>query len=185
MRSPRCPTCERPFNRLWDVPWVTVERVQLRPLSQRPWPEPCVKLLARKPRDLTSAQQRIQLDLRRIIDDREAKRAQAIEITALDGLRDYMASLRKLSGRTVRWWTLLPPWQPKQRLGWYQTVQIPGSPREEHSSARWVVGLGITHWRGELRARLDVELVLHQREFGENCGTLASVWLLGHLNRAR
>ncbi len=185
MRSPRCPTCERPFERLWDVPRVTVERVQLGALWQRPWPGPLVKLLARKPRELTWAQRRIQFDLRRIVDDREAKRAQASEVAALDGLRDYMARLRTLSGRTVRWWTLLPPWQPKKELGWYQTVQIPGSPREEDSSARWVVGLGITHWRGKLRARLDVELVLHQREFGENCGTLARVWLLGHLNRAR
>ena len=141
-----------------------------------------MKLLARKPRELTLAQRRIQLDLRRIIDAGKAKRVQATEVAALDSLRDYMATLRKLSGRTVRWWMLLPPWQPKRKLGWYQTVQIPGSPREKDSSARWVVGLGITHWRGELRARLDVELVLHQREFGENCGTLARVWLLGHLN---
>jgi hypothetical protein len=183
MPQQRCLMCERAIERLYDVPRVTVERVQVLGLLQRRWSGP-VKSVARNLRQLTRDQRRLQLDIRRIVDDREAMLARAREVAALDGPRDYVARLQKLSGRTVRWSALLPPWQPKREHVQFRDVQIPGSPCQDNGPERWVVGLHTTHWRGDLRARVDVELVWQCRQFGETGGTLARVWLRGHLNRA-
>jgi hypothetical protein len=99
-------------------------------------------------------------------------------------VRDYVACLRSLVGKTVAARALLPSWQSKTDR--QTSACIPGSPRERASSRRWVVRLA-TRWRAAgLGACVDVELVReegHRWVCGERVGTLARVWVRGHLVR--
>jgi len=182
--SPVCPACARSIRLIVDVPRVRVDRVQCLGLRQRSGTLALSGHSSRKgPPRSASRDLRLRADLRRLVEEHAEMLAAARQVATGDPVREYMAHLRSLSGRTVYSSSLLPSWQSRTRL---VSARVPGSPQGGSRSTCWAVSL-FAHWRGAtLAARVDVELVReegHRWILSQPGGTLARLWLRAHLNR--
>lgn len=107
--------------------------------------------------------------------------AAAVKVAAFAAVRRYVEHLATLAGKTIAPSALLPPWATPREFD--PPAPIPRSSRSE-DRADWVVDLA-TSWKRGLEACVEVELM----DWGHGrfapvwpCGTLARLWVRGHLH---